>query len=418
MLTSVNISRRQSEIRQELATLAGKDSPSEDETRRMDELDTEYRSNETRYRAALIAEDTERRDARDELERRGGNEWAELVGRFELRQIALALDEGRALDGATAEVVAEMRSKGGYRGFPVPLEALETRTGETVASGTPDPIRTMPIVDRIFADSIAARMGCQIITIDAGDVEYPVTTSSVTAGWQATETGGVSGPTAFAATDRTLAPNNTLGIQMKVTRRALKQSGAGLEAAIRRDMAGTIADKLDDAAFNGSGASGQPLGVIAGASTYGITETSAGAPTWADFRAAIARFMAANAVGGPAAVKVGIRPETWNTLDGTLFDSGSGVTELDRLMKFIPAGNLVTSTHMTDNSTSPVTYKALLTTVKNGVAPFVCGIWGGVDVIRDPYSDAASGGLRLTGLVTADFAVLRPAQLEVLTGIS
>ena len=56
MLDSVKITRRQSEIRQELATLVGKENPSEDETRSMEALDAEYRTNETRFRAALVAE--------------------------------------------------------------------------------------------------------------------------------------------------------------------------------------------------------------------------------------------------------------------------------------------------------------------------------------------------------------------------
>src|SRR3546814_4956661 len=73
-----------------------------------------------------------------------------------------------------------------------------------------------------------------ICSIDCGDVEYPVATSAVTAGWAATETGNVAGPTAFATTDRAMVPNQNLGIQMKLTRRALKQSGAGLEAADRK----------------------------------------------------------------------------------------------------------------------------------------------------------------------------------------
>ena len=74
MLTSVTIARRQSEIRQALAGLAGKEKPTEDETRQMTDLDTEYRTNEARYRAALIAEDTERRDAKGELETRSDRE--------------------------------------------------------------------------------------------------------------------------------------------------------------------------------------------------------------------------------------------------------------------------------------------------------------------------------------------------------
>ena len=64
MLESVKISRRQSEIRQELAGLVGKTEPTEDETRSMGTLDTEYRTNETRFRAALVAEDQEREDAK------------------------------------------------------------------------------------------------------------------------------------------------------------------------------------------------------------------------------------------------------------------------------------------------------------------------------------------------------------------
>ena len=41
MLESVKIARRQSEIRQSLAELAGKETPSEDEIRKMDDLDRE-----------------------------------------------------------------------------------------------------------------------------------------------------------------------------------------------------------------------------------------------------------------------------------------------------------------------------------------------------------------------------------------
>jgi hypothetical protein len=40
-----------------------------------------------------------------------------------------------------------------------------------------------------------------------------------------------------------------------------------------------------------------------------------------------------------------------------------------------------------------------------------------MDLIRDPFTDAQSGGLRLTGLATMDVTVARPAQLEVLTGV-
>lgn len=418
MLASVTIARRQSEIRQALGALVGKEKPTEDEVRNIEALDLEFQTNEKRYRAALISEDTERREAGTELETRSDKEWSDLVEAFEMRQVALHLDEGRALTGKTAEVVTELRSKGGYRGTPVPWAALERRAGETIASGAPNPLSTRPIIDRLFPDSVAARMGVQMIGIDAGLTEWPVTTSAITAGWQATETGAVGSPAAFATTDKALAPNQTLGVQMKITRKALLQTGQALEQAVRRDMNGAISVALDKAIFLGAGSSGEPLGIIAGVATYGITSTAvAAAASWAAFRAAVVRFMTANAAGSPGSVRLLIRPEVWAKMDGTLITS-TAVSEWDRLLSNIPAGNIAMTTNALAAPTgSPLACTALLTTNAGGIAPAFVGTWGAVDLIRDPYSDAASGGLRLTALTTIDVTVARGLQSEVLTGV-
>lgn len=418
MLESVKIQRRQSEIRQALADLVGKEGPTEDETRNMELLDSEYRQNETRYRAALIAEDNERRESASELENRDANEWRDLIGQFELRQAALFLDEGRQMDGATAEVVQELRNQGGYRGVPIPFEALEQRAGETVGSGVPDPVQTRPIIDRLFPQSVAGRMGARMVNIATGEVEFPITTSSVTAGWAASETGNVAEASAYETTDRPLRPDNTLGVQMKLTRKTLKQAG-GIEDAVRRDMRGAIQQALDKAVFQGAGSNGEPLGVIAGASTYSITETAVdAAATWSAFRSAVTTFMTNNAIASPDGVRLLIRPEVWDGMEGAIFDAGSGITEWDRLTRNIPAGNVaLTSNALDAPSGSPAASNALLTTNTGGVSPIFVATWGAVDMIRDPYSDAASGGLRLTGLVTMDVSISRSVQLQVLTGI-
>jgi HK97 family phage major capsid protein len=418
MLTSVRLQKRQSELRQQLAVLAGKDNPDENEIRSMADLDKEYATNEQRFRAALIAEDTERRDAKGELETRSDREYSDLLGKFELRQVALHLDEGHVINGATAEIISEMRSKGGYRGVPIPYEALslEKRAGETIASGVPSPKVVAPIIDRLFPASCASRMGGQLVSIAQGTNEYPIVSSTVSAGWQTSETGSVSGPTVYSTSSRSIAPNSTLGITMKITRKSLKQSGDGLEQAVRRDMSGAISQALDQAVFLGSGASGQPAGVMVG--SYGITSTAiTAAPTWAAFRTAVTSFMIANAITSPSDVSVLIRPEVWSKLDATLI-TNTAVSELDRMAKNV--GAIITSSNAlaAPVGTSPTaTSNALLTTNANGLAPFFVGLWGGVDLIRDPYSDAASGGLRLTGLVTADVSASRSAQLQILTAL-
>ncbi|WP_112874938.1 phage major capsid protein [Paracoccus endophyticus] len=414
MLNSVKIAKRQSEIRQQLAILAAKENPDENETRQMETLDAEYRSNETRYRAALTAEDETRNAAREELETREGREWDELVSRFEARQIVAALDHGAQLTGETAEIVQEMRSQGNYRGFPVPLAALERRelvTGTTVAADVPRPVASRPLIDRVFPASVAGRLGAEVVNITQGNLLFPVATGGAVAGWAPTEGADVPGPFPFKYAERALTPDHTLGAHMRITRRALKQAGAGLEAAIRRDMSAAIEAELDRTIINGKGADGEPLGIIPGASEYGIASTPVGTvPSWAAFRAAAVRFMQGNMAKSPSEIRVAFDPLVWGDLDAALIE-GTAVSEFDRLTKNIPASQIALTNVLPDGT-------AILTTNAGGVAPIYVGIYGGLDVIRDPYSDAQSGTLRLTALVTADVTVARGSQLLILTGLS
>ncbi|MDX1240573.1 phage major capsid protein [Sinorhizobium medicae] len=400
MLESVKIQRRQSEIRQALAAVVGKAQPSEEETRSMEALDAEYRSNETRYRASLIAEDSERRDAGKDLETRSDREYADVLAGFEVRQVAAALDHGHQLTGQTAEVVAEMRSKGAYTGIPVPLEALEVRN--TVSGGLVDPKQTLSLFDRLFPTSVASRLGVASVSIDHGAVEYPVATAGAVANWAASEGADLAAPVAFQTAESMLSPDHTLGARMQVSRKALKQVGGGLEMAIRRDMSAAIGAELDRAVLVGSGAAGQPTGLVTGATNNGLW-----AATWTAIKAEIVAFMQANAISDPGQVRMAMTPAMWSALDDAIWDAGSGITEWDRLAKHVGAGNIAKATQLPAST-------AILTVTAGGLAPAYLGLFGGVDLIRDPYSDAASGGLRLTGLLTTDLVIPRQVQLRVL----
>jgi len=203
---------------------------------------------------------------------------------------------------------------------------------------------------------------------------------------------------------------------MKITRKSMKQA-SGIEQAVRRDMRGAIQSEMDRVVFQGSGSNGQPLGVIAGSSTYGINSRSVGdTASWSVFRTAVTNFLKAYAAGSPNSVRVLIRPEIWDSMDSTVFDSGSGITEYNRLNSNV--GGVVQSANALAAPTgSPKASKALLTTNAGGQSPIYVATWGAVDMIRDPYSDAASGEVRLTGLVTMDITISRSEQLEILMGL-
>src|SRR5690606_21889499 len=120
-----------------------------------------------------------------------------------------------------------------------------------------------------------------------------------------------------------------------ISRKALKQSGEGLEEAIRRDLNAVNGAELDRVGIIGSGANGEPLGIIPGASTYGIASTAVGAAaTWAAFRAQIVAFMEANAITSASQVNLGFDPAIWADLDDALL-TGTAVSEWDRLTKHV-----------------------------------------------------------------------------------
>lgn len=415
MLQSTTIQRRQSEVREKLAALARDEKLTDDRRAEIVALEAEYGDNEKRYRAALIAEDTERRDAATTLGARSGSEWTKLVQGFELRQAALNLDEGAALSGATAEVVDELRGEGGYRGIPVPLAVLERRAGETVAANLPNPTTIQSLIDRMFPGSVAGAMGTHFVNIAAGSSEWPVVTDGVSVAWAASELGNVANPSAFKTAARSVHPTHTLGAQMKISRQVLRQA-AGIEQAITRDLQNAIRVELDRVVFQGSGAAGQPLGVIPGSVTYGIeTDNVAAVAKYATFRAAAVEFAKANAANGPGAIRVLIRPELWDSLDDKQWASGSGASDYDRLaLRF---GAVVQSANALAAPTGTPAASTALMTCTAGIAPIFVASWGAIDLIRDPYSDAQSGGLRLTGLVTMDVTVPRGTGLRILTGL-
>lgn len=412
MLKSQELQRRQSEVREELSGLAANDTLTDEQRSKMTALDGEYRDNEAKYRAALISEDEQREQAGRELETREGKQWDDLVGQFELRQVALNLDEGRAIDGATAEVVQEMRSQGGYQGCPVPLQALEMRAGETVSTNTPDPVSTANIIGRLFPQSVAAAMGTRMVNVGSGTNEYPVLTDGVSSAWAGSETGIVGGPDQAKTSPFSLKPDHTLGTQVQITRKALKQSGNGLEQAIRRDMRTEIQKALDTVIFQGAGASGEPNGIVSKYSGYGITQHDASASSmdYSTFIDAVAAMMSANAATGMGDVRALVRSEVWSYADGAMFDAGSGITVWDKILSKM--GRVVTSDTALAAPATNVS-NLLLTTNAGGLAPIFCGIWGGLDVIRDVYTKAHSGQLLITGLMTCDVTASRAEQLRL-----
>lgn len=94
---------------------------------------------------------------------------------------------------------------------------------------------TRPIIGRLFPASVAAKLGISSVNITPGSDAWPVATAGAVAGWAVTEGGSIGDSTAFTTAEAALSPepalsaDQTLGAHMRITRKALKQSGAGLD---------------------------------------------------------------------------------------------------------------------------------------------------------------------------------------------
>ena len=187
-------------------------------------------------------------------------------------------------------------------------------------------------------------------------------------------------------------------------------------------MSGAIKEAVDRATFTGAGSSGEPTGVIALAAGVGINVQDVSAmASYAVFKAAARRAMDRNAAMKPSALRWLIRPLTYSILDGDVL-TGTADSEWDRLVRrfgeaaFTISDNALPASEAEDG-TDKGAHTIIATAVTGDTPPIFVGMWGGVDVIRDPYSDAASGGLRLTGLATMDVTISRAAQIEVLENV-
>ena len=237
--------------------------------------------------------------------------------------------------------------------------------------------------------SSVMQAGATMLSGLSGNVKIPKKTSASSAGWISSE-GGASAESEPTVGQVTMSPK-VLGAHTDITRLMMQQSSLDVEALVRNDLTDSIALSIDLGALAGSGSSGQPTGVQ---NTSGIntpTNFAAANPTFAEVVAMETSVAEDNALQGNLAY---ILPASmYGALKTTAKDAGSG--------QFVVAP---------DGSMNG--YKAI---VSNQVtagdlyfgnfADLLIGMYGGLDIVVDPYTASSSGTVRIVALQTVDVAV-------------
>jgi len=222
----------------------------------------------------------------------------------------------------------------------------------------------------------------------SGDVKIPKKTAASAAAFISSE-GGAAGESEMTIGSVTMSPK-TLGAFTDVTRQLMIQSSLDVENLIRNDLAAAMAIAIDDAALEGSGSSGNPTGITNTTGINTVSLSSAAAPTFAEIVSMESSLSVDNALLGDLSYIV--HPTNAGTLKTT--EKASNTAQFVLTNGEMNGYPVVVSPQITANNYVFGNFNDLLV-----------GMFGGLDLVVDPFTNSTSGTVRVVALQSVDVAV-------------
>ena len=395
---------KQSETRERLNVLAAKDKPTDAETTELVECRNRATAIEGELRTALADTGDGHVDDQGEVVDAETRERRELRGKAKLTNYVRAAAETSAVDGAEAELAAAYGCRPGF--MPVDMLA-ETRQRETraVTPGVELPNPTQGITPVIFQRTAAAALGVSFPTVAQGQAGYPVLTQAPTAGVKAHDAAAPDTAGAFRLDTR--VPRRITGaFQVRVEDLAVLP---GMEEALNGAINDTLGDVLDAQVFNGAAASFTVDGEVRGLFAQAADVTADG--TTETFATGVSRFAAltdGQYANGFADLRAVLGVDTFKQYAG-LFQSNGDVSLWDYLMGKL--GGVRVSKRIPAKASNA--QKGLVARTA-GSQPIRVPVWQGVQLIRDPYTNATKGQVTVTALMLVGSPHLPYGQSTIL----
>jgi HK97 family phage major capsid protein len=279
------------------------------------------------------------------------------------------------------------------QGIMLPAEVLrnwkrDLNSADEAALFTDD-FRGGDFIDVLRNASSVMQAGARMLGGLSGDVKIPKKTAAASATWIATE-GGVSTESEMTVGQVSMTPK-TLGAFTDITRQLLIQSSLDVEALVRDDLAQAIALAIDLAGLEGSGSSGQPTGILNTSGVNTVTAFAAVNPTFAEVVTLETAVAEDNALMGNLAY---IMPAAmYGALKTTEKASGTAQFVVE------PGGTINGYRGIVSNQgTAGNLYFG-------NFSDLLVGMFGGLDIVVDPYTASTSGTIRVVALQSIDVAV-------------
>ncbi len=311
------------------------------------------------------------------------------IREFSFVDAAKAAYTGR-VTGLVAEMDQEARNENpsqAFKGIAIPYSVLNGKSEQRGATaGAVKGTEVSSFIDQLQAASVLVQAGSNFYSGLSADRKFPIV-QGITSTW-ATEAALSNDVTAAGdVTSKTLSPKKVISV-VDMSPESLVQN-AGLEGALRRNIAASMMAKMEAALLAQSDVTSAPESIFADATA---ADTSAASVA---VLAALEAAVVGNGAGLDSRISYIMNPAAWSAVAGAAgADFSAGYLNLaEKVINNTPY--FVTSALGADG-----------TTTKDQVlcgdfSKVHLGVFGGLDILFDPYTLAGKGGARMvaTGLV-------------------
>lgn len=297
-------------------------------------------------------------------------------------------------------------------GFYIPYDVLSKREVQRrdMTAGTANAGGYLVATDNLggsFIDllrnrTMVAKFGARILSGLQGNVTVPKQTAAGTAYWLTNEA------TAITESQQTLgqlalSPKN-VGAYTEISRQLMMQSSPSVDALVMDDLARVLGIAIDLAALSGSGASGQPTGVVNTAGIGSVTGTSIAYAGIVEFQTDVAGANALTETCGymttPIVAGLLKQRQRFTSTDTPLWQ-----------------GNLLDGT--IEGFRAGATLQMAASSMLFGdFSQIVIGEWGMLEIAMNPYANFTAAITGIRAIQTVDVGVRQAGAFSLATSIT
>ena len=333
-------------------------------------------------------------------------------------------NDRRAQEAAAFEIEASRAAadKAGRapQGIMVPSDVLKrdlvvgttTAGGHTVATD----LLAQDFITLLRNRMVIMGMGTRMLTGLQGNIAIPRHTGAATAYWVAESGAPTESQQAF---DQVTMQPRTVGAFTDISRKLLLQSSLDVESFVREDLAMVLGQEIQRVAINGSGTAPEPRGILnvagIGAAVGG---TNGLAPAWSHIVGLETEVAQDNADIGTLGYLTNAKVR--GKMKGVEKAANTGLYLWSESASTPVNGYRAEVTNAVPSNLTKGTSNGVCSAIIFGnFADLIIGMWGGLDLMVDPYTGSTSGTVRVVALQDVDVAVRHPesfaAMVDALT---